>query len=131
MELSRKKSMELCLLADSGIDIEAEYPDAYKVTLDDLGPLATDFNSYVSHVQLVLIELANLSRKSWSKPLERHEYTPFYGRAKFRSALSVFAKDPEKYKMVTQLIEVYWLITSAVAKNSTPIDDDDDEELFH
>ena len=132
MELSRRKSMELCRLAASGVDIATEYPAAYEEMLADLWDFVDDFDAYIDHVRWVILELAELSQKAEDRQLERHEYTPFYGRAKFRSALSVFARDPEKYVEVVNLIAQYKMMTQTVAKigkpGSTP-DHDDDEDL--
>ncbi len=132
MELSRKKSMDLCRLAASGIDIAIEYPAAYEEMLADLWDFMDDFDAYIDHVRWVILDLAELSKKAGDRSLERHEYTPFYGRAKFRSALSVFARDPEKYVEVVNLIAQYKMMTQTVARieipMGTPVDDDDDDD---
>ena len=107
VELSRKKSMELCRLADAGLDIEREYPDAYREMTEDLGPLATDFDGYVRHVEGVLSELQADMDSSGKDRLEKYEYALYYGRAKFRSALVVFSKDHAKIREVHRLIGRY------------------------
>lgn len=99
--------MELCRLAAIGLDIEQEYPDAYKEMSDDLGPLATDFNAYIRHVEQVLDELQRDMDSSGKTHLERHEYVSYYGRAKFRSALVVFSKDEWKMTEVRRQIARY------------------------
>lgn len=117
VERARNKAMKLSELALGGTDIQKVYPDAYNAMLADLWSFAQDFDTYTSYVSQIIWELNQLRESSWREWLERSEYTPFYGRAKFRSALVIFAQDPEKLQKVKEFIDQYRLASWQVIKD--------------
>ena len=52
-------------------------------------------------------ELRQLRKTSLKAYLDRQQFAPYYGRAKFKSALVIFAQDAEKLKKVKDLISDY------------------------